>query len=73
LKQWEAENASTFFLPLDIRDAPKPGAIQNPMDRDDSVKLDSSEAIEEMFDRNDLLDVGTKRKFLRPGDLVELL
>lgn len=80
LRQWEVENAATFDLPPELEEWTGPGDMRNDLTRplEGDQKIDSNEGPEEhdyslhVFDRDDLLDVGARRKFLRPGDLVEL-
>ncbi len=47
---------------------PQPGLFQ--VEKDDPEDVDMTIS---GFDREDLVDVGSRRTFLRPGDLVELL
>jgi hypothetical protein len=79
LRQWEAENASTY-VPPELDDSPKLGEVYNILTRpaegefraDHNVDGEHEGLHETLFDQSDLLDVGSRREFLRPGDLVEL-
>lgn len=81
LRQWETENAHKFTAVLDAVDLPQPGALWNTPQRQpsgqfqvDSEDADTSSDVSRvsLFDQNDLVDVGSTRAFLVPGDLVEL-
>lgn len=79
LRQWEAENAATYVPTMLTVDAPQPGAIHNSLTRSQSGDFraddeggESDVLPEQIFDQDGLVDVGSKRSFLLPGDLVEL-
>lgn len=67
-------------MPADIPEIPEAGRIMNPRGKglaeaeDLYVRNFTPENIYDLplFNRDELLDVGTKRKFLRPGDMVEI-
>jgi hypothetical protein len=49
---------------------PQPGVFQIEGEEDEYEDINMSTPI---FDRGEMVDVGSKRTFLLPGDLVELL
>jgi len=81
LKQWESENASSIVLPRETLEKMEPESIYNTLTQalDGKFELDTtmdSKGDDDLgipgFGQDDLQDVGTRRNFLRPGDLVEL-
>jgi len=74
---WESENSKPNYLPT-INDYARPGATENyvtrPPDGDKFVSPDEGTISSDLpiFDRDELLDVGDRRGFLLPGDLVEI-
>jgi hypothetical protein len=78
LRNWEAEHAKNFEFLVPGIDNGKPGQIRNDFTKpqegdfvvDYSIEVD--ENVAPLFDAEALLDVGDERRFLRPGDLVEL-
>lgn len=77
LRKWEAQNAAQFVLPPELEELVSPGEVQNNLTRpmEGQLKIDSNEEYElgdAKVDQDGLVDVGIQRKFLRPGDLVEL-
>lgn len=81
LRKWEVEHASTFDVPKDLHDNAPPGELRNAWTRRGSERFivdpnvdDADELLDtQPFGRDDLVDVGNDRVFLRRGDLVELL
>lgn len=77
LKKWESENSSSIVSPAEIRSPSEPPPLQN-QPSTNLRDIDKAELFHEQssglspFSSADLLDVGIKRKFLRPGDLVEI-
>jgi len=81
LREWETENAPTYAPPPELNDSPIPGEVCNPPGTEvvGSLRIDPN--IDDandtphgmVFDKDELLDLGTSRAFLRRGDLVELL
>lgn len=80
LRQWEVENAATYTLPPDLAEIGDQGGILNDLTRtndgDYRVALDKFEQGTEddtlTIRLDEMVDVGDKRGFLLPGDLVEL-
>jgi hypothetical protein len=80
LRQWEIENRGTY-VPLETINETKGifGGVLNSSTGQAGMDLESNNderADEEdnasVFEQDELVDVGTKRTFLLPGDLVEL-
>jgi hypothetical protein len=83
LRQWEKEHAEAYVMTpapkesnlrrgdvLNNTTRPQPGLFQIEGEEDDFEDFNMAKPI---FDRGELVDVGSKRTFLLPGDLVELL
>jgi hypothetical protein len=80
LREWEAENASAFLPLPELNDIQPPGEVLNSLTRPGSAEFlvdpnvdDMNEELQMVLGRDDLLDLGNNRIFLRSGDLVELL
>lgn len=80
LRQWEIENAGSY-IPLEMINETKGilGGVLNSSTSQSGIDLESNndESRDEddtasVFEQDELVDVGTKRTFLIPGDLVEL-
>jgi len=80
LRQWEIENAG-LYIPLEMIYENKGvlGGVMNSSTGQSGMDLETSddERIDlednaSVFEQDDLVDVGAKRTFLLPGDLVEL-
>ncbi|TVY73389.1 Mitochondrial protein cyt-4 [Lachnellula suecica] len=79
LRQWEKENAGSFVpvqMPSENLDR-MGGIVNNGQHQDQFVDIDSDPSRDDgdympLFERDELVDVGAKRTFLLPGDLVEL-
>lgn len=78
LRAWEAENASQY-VPVTINDNALPGTMENSSSRiqDTKFEIDDEEDVVDDDIHNvgfdDLVDVGSRRGFLIPGDLVEVI
>ncbi|KAI9650507.1 3'-5' RNA exonuclease complex component [Ciborinia camelliae] len=77
LRAWETENASPF-VPVTINDDAEPGTLENSTTRiqDTKFEIDEEDAVDDgiaNFGIDDLVDVGSRRGFLIPGDLVEVI
>jgi hypothetical protein len=81
LRKWESENvpAMTPHI-METIDKPMPKAVQNstvrPQSSDFYLELEADEYVdrddEDINFEHDLVDVGLRRHFLVPGDMVEL-
>ncbi|RDL36802.1 uncharacterized protein BP5553_06154 [Venustampulla echinocandica] len=77
LKQWEIDHLPSFAPVIHENDSPTTEVISNTVARPPSnnevevADEDGGDAIPR-FDEDDLVDIGTGRMFLLPGDLVEL-
>ena len=83
LREWEKEHAASYVMApvpretnlgkgavLNNTTRPQPGSFQIEGEEDD---YDDSNMAAPLFDRGELVDVGNRRTFLLPGDMVELL
>jgi hypothetical protein len=82
LRQWQVENPANHFQPPEFFNALQAEDVVNTMTRpntnDFRVETDDEDARDDslrqpMFDEHGLIDVGSNRKFLLPGDLVDLM
>lgn len=81
LRVWEAKNAHNFASPPELVDYVSPGQVTNSLTRMTTSEFEVEQevapwnigTIGSRFDFDERLDVGHKRSFLLPGDLVELL
>jgi hypothetical protein len=77
LQLWEAENSDKHVF-IGNFDAARPGIVGNNATRIDGDEFEVDEDAEaevdhSYFTQDDLLDIGSKRGYFVPGDLVELL
>ncbi|CAD6448035.1 1353846e-dc6b-43b6-9319-69fe45749672 [Sclerotinia trifoliorum] len=78
LRAWEAENASQY-VPVTINDNASPGTVENSSSRIQDIKFEIDDEEDVVNDDihnvgfDDLVDVGSRRGFLIPGDLVEVI
>jgi hypothetical protein len=83
LRQWELEHAANYVMsPEPKLDRLKKGDVVNDTTRPqvgrfevegDENDFEDPSVPAPIFDRGEMVDVGSKRTFLLPGDLVELL
>lgn len=84
LRKWELEHAADYVM----AQAPKEGTIRKgdvvnsttrpqlgffEVEADEEDDFEDAKMATAIFDRGEMVDVGSKRTFLLPGDLVELL
>ncbi|ATZ45619.1 Bcdss1 [Botrytis cinerea B05.10] len=78
LEAWEAEHASQY-IPVTINDDASPGSLDNASSRIQDTKFEIDDEEDAVHDDissvrfDDLVDVGSRRGFLIPGDLVEVI
>ncbi|QSZ30093.1 hypothetical protein DSL72_004613 [Monilinia vaccinii-corymbosi] len=78
LRAWETQHASTY-VPITINDDAAPGNLENTSTRvpESKFEIDDEENLADDDPSNlgfdDLVDVGSRRGFLIPGDLVEII
>jgi hypothetical protein len=80
LREWEIENSGSYIPAPTLRkeDGGLGGVTNSSRNQNEMVDIDRDmEKIDEdnytqVFERDELVDVGVKRTFLLPGDLVEL-
>ena len=81
LRQWQIENPIKKFQPSEFYNTFQAENVVNTITRpntnDFRVETDEEDARDDslglpMFDEHGLIDVGSNRKFLLPGDLVDL-
>ncbi|TGO90943.1 hypothetical protein BPOR_0045g00060 [Botrytis porri] len=78
LEAWEAEHASQY-IPVTINDDASPGGLDNASSRIQDTKFEIDDEEDAVHDDistvgfHDLIDVGSRRGFLIPGDLVEVI
>ncbi|TGO38802.1 hypothetical protein BHYA_0067g00330 [Botrytis hyacinthi] len=78
LEAWEAEHASQY-VPVTINDDASPGSLDNASSRIQDTKFEIDDEEDAVYDDistvrfDDLVDVGSRRGFLIPGDLVEVI
>ncbi|KAG4031420.1 hypothetical protein MFRU_009g01940 [Monilinia fructicola] len=77
LRAWEAEHASRF-VPITTNDGAEPGSVENTSTRieDSQFEIDNEDVDDDGIENlgfDDLVDVGSRRGFLIPGDLVEVI
>ncbi|KAF7867408.1 hypothetical protein EAF04_005491 [Stromatinia cepivora] len=78
LRAWEAEHASQY-VPVTINDDASPGTMENSSSRIQETKFEIDDEEDVVNDDihnvgfDDLVDVGSRRGFLIPGDLVEVI
>ncbi len=81
MRQWELENVSSINPIIDLFDQPNTAGTINGATRVQSgeflLERDYENNMEDIDNtphfENDLVDVGQKRNFLLPGDMVELV
>ncbi|ESZ92375.1 hypothetical protein SBOR_7230 [Sclerotinia borealis F-4128] len=77
LRAWEAEHANSY-VPIIINDDAAPGTLENACTRiqDTRFEVDEENIMDDDISNigfDDLVDVGSRRGFLIPGDLVEVI
>lgn len=77
LRVWEAEN-SDRYVPVIINDSAEPGSMENSSARiqDNRFEIDEDDVVDDSISNvgfEDLADIGSRRGFLIPGDLVEVM
>ncbi|KAB8302861.1 hypothetical protein EYC80_006195 [Monilinia laxa] len=77
LRAWEAEHASRY-VPITTDDGAEPGSVENTSTRieDSKFEIDEEGVADDGIENlkfEDLVDIGSRRGFLIPGDLVEVI